>query len=167
MMIKCHYFRLLSKKLPAYNYTLNHMKICNLKNCYTIKSTLIGPTNNLKIQFYTPVLCLQEPCLAINKKQKRHNFLQHNINQIILLKTFLSKTKYEDPPNVEDSVELPGPDGLSVSRIPELLPEQEKRSKDNINLNYVSIIEVACLILFKILCYPVYLLDYTQLSIIC
>ncbi|XP_026331799.1 protein lin-37 homolog [Hyposmocoma kahamanoa] len=46
------------------------------------------------------------------------------------------KSKYEDPPKLEDSVELPGPDGPPVSRIPDLLPEQEKRSKDNINLNY-------------------------------
>lgn len=70
--------------------------------------------------------------------------------QTKLFKTFNSKTKYEDPPNVEDSVELPGPDGPPVSRIPDLLPEQEKRSKDNINLNYVSIIGNALVIFFYV-----------------
>lgn len=61
--------------------------------------------------------------------------------------TFNSKTKHEEQPVIEDSVELPGPDGPTVSRIPELLPEQEKRSKDNINLNYVSVINIAFRIL--------------------
>ncbi|XP_072949623.1 protein lin-37 homolog [Epargyreus clarus] len=42
-----------------------------------------------------------------------------------------------DPPEqTEDSVELPGPEGPPISRIPELIPEQLKRNKDNINLNY-------------------------------
>jgi hypothetical protein len=40
---------------------------------------------------------------------------------------------------VTESVDLPGPEGEPVSRIPELLPEQKMRSKDNINLNYVSV----------------------------
>lgn len=53
--------------------------------------------------------------------------------------TFNSKTKLEEPLTTEDSVELPGPEGPPISRIPALLPEQEKRSKDNINLNYVNI----------------------------
>lgn len=66
-----------------------------------------------------------------------------NVNQNNILKTFNSKTKHEESLNVEDSVELPGPDGPTVTRIPDLLPEQEKRSKDNINLNYVSNIKVA------------------------
>ncbi|KAL0838521.1 hypothetical protein ABMA28_016638 [Loxostege sticticalis] len=43
---------------------------------------------------------------------------------------------YEEPEQTEDSVELPGPEGPPVSRIPELLPEQKARNKDNINLNY-------------------------------
>lgn len=43
---------------------------------------------------------------------------------------------YDEPEMAHDSVELPGPEGTSVSRIPELLPEQKARSKDNINLNY-------------------------------
>ncbi|XP_028177748.1 protein lin-37 homolog isoform X2 [Ostrinia furnacalis] len=43
---------------------------------------------------------------------------------------------YEEPEQTEESVELPGPEGPPVSRIPELLPEQKARNKDNINLNY-------------------------------
>ncbi|KAI8437182.1 hypothetical protein MSG28_010509 [Choristoneura fumiferana] len=37
----------------------------------------------------------------------------------------------------EDRIELPGPEGPPISRIPDLLPEQKQRSKDNINLNYL------------------------------
>ncbi|XP_023938846.2 protein lin-37 homolog [Bicyclus anynana] len=40
----------------------------------------------------------------------------------------------EETPS-EDSIDLPGPEGPVISRIPDLLPEQ-KKSKDNINLNY-------------------------------
>ncbi|CAG9786971.1 unnamed protein product [Diatraea saccharalis] len=43
---------------------------------------------------------------------------------------------YDEPELTEDSVELPGPEGPPVSRIPELLPEQKAANKDNINLNY-------------------------------
>ncbi|CAH0715253.1 unnamed protein product, partial [Brenthis ino] len=44
------------------------------------------------------------------------------------------KTKQEVP--VLDSLELPGPEGPPISRIPNLLPEQKACNKDNINLNY-------------------------------
>ncbi|XP_026738838.1 protein lin-37 homolog [Trichoplusia ni] len=45
--------------------------------------------------------------------------------------------KKQAPPLVcLDSVELPVPEGSSVSKIPPLLPEQLKASKNNINLNY-------------------------------
>ncbi|XP_063624385.1 protein lin-37 homolog [Cydia splendana] len=44
--------------------------------------------------------------------------------------------KKPDEPPPEDSIELPGPEGPSVSRIPELIPEQKQRDKDNINLDY-------------------------------
>ncbi|XP_049884884.1 protein lin-37 homolog [Pectinophora gossypiella] len=47
-----------------------------------------------------------------------------------------SKTKFREPEPTEDSVVLPGPEGPPVSRIPKLLPEQEARNKNNINLNY-------------------------------
>ena len=40
---------------------------------------------------------------------------------------------------LDEMFELPGPDGPPISRIPNLLPEQKTCSKDNINLNYVSI----------------------------
>ncbi|RVE42968.1 hypothetical protein evm_012372 [Chilo suppressalis] len=42
----------------------------------------------------------------------------------------------EEPEITEESIELPGPEGPPVSKIPELLPEQRDRSKENINLNY-------------------------------
>ncbi|XP_026761658.1 protein lin-37 homolog [Galleria mellonella] len=45
-------------------------------------------------------------------------------------------SRFKSPEPNEDSVELPGPEGPSVSRIPELLPEQRERSGNNINLNY-------------------------------
>ncbi|KAM3957159.1 myb-interacting protein 40 [Aphomia sociella] len=45
-------------------------------------------------------------------------------------------SKFKSPEPTEESVELPGPEGPSVSRIPELLPEQQERNRDNINLNY-------------------------------
>ncbi|XP_045772370.1 protein lin-37 homolog [Maniola jurtina] len=38
----------------------------------------------------------------------------------------------------EDSIQLPGPEGPVISRIPSLLPEQKACSKDNINLDYSS-----------------------------
>lgn len=41
---------------------------------------------------------------------------------------------------VLDSLELPGPEGPPISRIPNLLPEQKACNKDNINLNYVSVL---------------------------
>ncbi|CAK1580652.1 unnamed protein product [Parnassius mnemosyne] len=44
--------------------------------------------------------------------------------------------KYTEPKSTELSVELPGPEGSPVSRIPELIPEQKAHNKDNINLNY-------------------------------
>ncbi|XP_030029122.1 protein lin-37 homolog [Manduca sexta] len=43
---------------------------------------------------------------------------------------------YAAPEQNENTVELPGPEGPTVSRIPELLPEQKAANKDNINLNY-------------------------------
>nr|XP_034832183.1 protein lin-37 homolog [Maniola hyperantus] len=43
----------------------------------------------------------------------------------------------EEPPS-EDSIELPGPEGPVISRIPSLLPEQKACSKDSIDLNYLS-----------------------------
>ncbi|CAG4982670.1 unnamed protein product [Colias eurytheme] len=49
-------------------------------------------------------------------------------------KKFANKDDKED--KVTDGVELPGPEGPVVSRIPELLPEQLAANKDNINLNY-------------------------------
>ncbi|XP_075978059.1 myb-interacting protein 40 isoform X2 [Anticarsia gemmatalis] len=45
------------------------------------------------------------------------------------------KSELEPESNI-DSVELPGPEGAPVSKIPPLLPEQLKANKDNINLNY-------------------------------
>ncbi|XP_049873806.1 protein lin-37 homolog isoform X2 [Pectinophora gossypiella] len=48
----------------------------------------------------------------------------------------LGKRKCWAPETTQDSVVLPGPEGPPVSRIPELLPEQETRDKNNINLNY-------------------------------
>ncbi|OWR45380.1 putative antolefinin [Danaus plexippus plexippus] len=36
----------------------------------------------------------------------------------------------------DDSLELPGPEGPPISKIPDLIPEQKACSKDNINLNY-------------------------------
>ncbi|CAB3227324.1 unnamed protein product [Arctia plantaginis] len=44
--------------------------------------------------------------------------------------------KEEAEPENAESVELPGPDGSPVSKIPALLPEQLKANKNNINLNY-------------------------------
>ncbi|XP_013170124.1 PREDICTED: protein lin-37 homolog isoform X3 [Papilio xuthus] len=41
-----------------------------------------------------------------------------------------------EPETLEDSVELPGPEGPPVSRIPDLTPEQKLCNKDKINLNY-------------------------------
>ncbi|XP_073956408.1 myb-interacting protein 40 [Choristoneura fumiferana] len=46
--------------------------------------------------------------------------------------------KKSEEPEPEDRIELPGPEGPPISRIPDLLPEQKQRSKDNINLNYRS-----------------------------
>ncbi|KAI5631188.1 LIN37 domain-containing protein [Phthorimaea operculella] len=48
------------------------------------------------------------------------------------------KKKVKPPLLLDDSVELPGPTGPVVSRIPELLPEQKQACKDNINLDYSS-----------------------------
>lgn len=41
---------------------------------------------------------------------------------------------------LDDSFELPGPVGPPIPKIPDLIPEQKARSKNNINLNYVSIV---------------------------
>ncbi|XP_038220539.1 protein lin-37 homolog [Zerene cesonia] len=49
-------------------------------------------------------------------------------------KKFANKEDKEEKP--VDGVELPGPEGPVVSRIPQLLPEQLAANKDNINLNY-------------------------------
>ncbi|KAJ2937990.1 hypothetical protein O0L34_g14444 [Tuta absoluta] len=48
------------------------------------------------------------------------------------------KKKMKPPLPSDDSVELPGPTGPAVSRIPQLLPEQQQACKDNINLDYSS-----------------------------
>lgn len=45
--------------------------------------------------------------------------------------------KYED-----GGVTLPAPEGSPVSKVPKLLPEQFAADKNNINLNYVSKIEM-------------------------
>ncbi|KAJ8731102.1 hypothetical protein PYW07_004266 [Mythimna separata] len=42
----------------------------------------------------------------------------------------------EDMDQHSDTLELPGPEGPHVSKIPPLLPEQLKANKNNINLNY-------------------------------
>lgn len=42
----------------------------------------------------------------------------------------------EDMDQNSDNLELPGPEGSPVSKIPPLLPEQLKANKNNINLNY-------------------------------
>ncbi|CAH2048889.1 unnamed protein product, partial [Iphiclides podalirius] len=44
--------------------------------------------------------------------------------------------KYPEPEPQEDSVDLPGPEGPHISRIPDLIPEQKACDKDKINLNY-------------------------------
>ncbi|XP_068633462.1 protein lin-37 homolog [Battus philenor] len=44
--------------------------------------------------------------------------------------------KKKEPELLEETVELPGPDGPPVSRIPDLTPEQKACNKDKINLNY-------------------------------
>ncbi|XP_028035996.1 protein lin-37 homolog [Bombyx mandarina] len=49
-----------------------------------------------------------------------------------------SKFGYDQPEDNEDimTIDLPGPEGPPVSRIPELLPEQKAANKDNIDLEY-------------------------------
>ncbi|CAH0692077.1 unnamed protein product [Spodoptera exigua] len=44
--------------------------------------------------------------------------------------------KKEETESQSETLELPGPEGPHVSKIPSLLPEQQKADKNNINLNY-------------------------------
>ncbi|XP_026488137.1 protein lin-37 homolog isoform X1 [Vanessa tameamea] len=44
--------------------------------------------------------------------------------------------KTQEPQAADESVDLPGPEGSAISRIPDLIPEQKACSKNNINLNY-------------------------------
>ncbi|XP_013145512.1 PREDICTED: protein lin-37 homolog [Papilio polytes] len=43
---------------------------------------------------------------------------------------------FPEPESLEDTIELPEPEGPPVSRIPDLTPEQKLCNKDKINLNY-------------------------------